>query len=142
MSYSYSYSYNPDVLSALGTGAIVAIVLISIALCVLEIAGLRKIFAKAGEKGWKSIIPFVNVYVLFKITWGNGWMFLTEFIPFAGIVFSIITYHKLSKKFGHGVGYTLGLIFLNCVFVPILGFGSSQYDHDTQAAHTDTQATV
>lgn len=35
--------------------------------------------------------------------------------------------HKLSKAFGHGIGFTLGLIFLSPIFMLILGFGNSQY---------------
>ena len=32
-----------------------------------------------------------------------------------------------SKAFGHGIGFTLGLFFLNTIFTWILGFGKSQY---------------
>ena len=35
--------------------------------------------------------------------------------------------HQLSKKFGYGVGFTLGLIFLGIIFYPILAFGKSKY---------------
>ena len=42
-------------------------------------------------------------------------------------VISIIQYFKLSKAFGHGVGFAIGLILLNPIFMLILGFGSSTY---------------
>lgn len=29
-----------------------------------------KLFEKAGEEGWKALIPIYNLYILFKITWG------------------------------------------------------------------------
>ena len=45
----------------------------------------------------------------------------------ASIVINIITLHKLSKSFGYGAGFTLGLLFLSVIFYIILGFGSSQY---------------
>jgi hypothetical protein len=35
--------------------------------------------------------------------------------------------HSVSKNFGHGVGFTLGLIFLGFIFIPILAWGDSQY---------------
>ena len=142
-SYSYDYDYSP-VLPAIGIGAIVVGIILCIALCVLEIAALWKIYEKAGEKGWKAIVPFLNMYVLFKITWGNGWMFLLSFIPFANAVIAIITMHKLSVKFGHGVGYTLGLLFFNFIFALILGFGSSQYQAaplEQAAEYTDENTT-
>ena len=42
--------------------------LISLAICVISIIGLWKIFTKAGEKGWKAIIPIYSSYILFKIS--------------------------------------------------------------------------
>lgn len=141
-SYSYDYDYNPGILSTFGTGVIVFVIILSIVLCVLQIAALWKIYQKAGEKGWKAIVPFLNLYVLYKITWGNGWMFLLSFIPFANAVIAIITMHKLSVKFGHGVGFTLGLLFFNFIFALILGFGSSQYQAaplEQAAEHTAEQ---
>ena len=32
-----------------------------------------KIFVKAGEKGWKSLIPIYNVYMLYKIVGMKNW---------------------------------------------------------------------
>ena len=43
-------------------------------------------------------------------------------------VISVVVYARLSKVFGHGVGFTLGLVFLSGIFMLILGFGSSKYD--------------
>ena len=57
----------------------------SLAVAVLGIVAMWKIFEKAGEPGWAAIIPFYNAYVLFKITWGNGWMFLLMLIWVADI---------------------------------------------------------
>ncbi len=118
---------------------------------IMAVANWR-IFTKAGEAGWKSLIPFLNSYVLFKISW-KGRMFwvmvltlvlgsvLTSMageeggiIAILGAVFSlvssvigIINVHKLSKAFGHGIGFTLGLLFLSPIFTLILGLGKSQY---------------
>lgn len=35
-----------------------------------------KIFTKAGEKGWKSIIPIYNVYIFFKICGIKNWFWV------------------------------------------------------------------
>ena len=79
---------------------------------------------------WKAIVPFLNVYTLFEITWGNGWLFLLLFlsiIPVVGsiavLVISIITYVKLAKAFGKSGGFAVGLIFLSVIFVGILALG-------------------
>ena len=101
--------------------------LLSLAFAVLAIVAMWKIFEKAGEPGWAAIIPFYNIYVLFKITWGNGWKFLFLLIPIANIVFAIITMVKLAKAFGKSGGFAVGLIFLSIIFYCILAFDQSQY---------------
>ena len=52
---------------------------------------------------------------------------LVLFIGYA-ILLDIIYSYRLSKVFGHGIGYTLGNIFLPGIFWLILGFGSSKYN--------------
>ncbi len=94
---------------------------------VLAIVAMWMIFVKANEPGWAAIIPFYNLYVLFKITWGSGWKFLLMLIPIANIVFAILTMIKLAKAFGKGGGFAVGLIFLSLIFYCILAFGSAQY---------------
>lgn len=84
-----------------------------------------KIFVKAGEKGWAAIIPFYSSYVLSKITFGNGWMFLLSFVPIANVIFVILQNLKLAKAFGKGTGYGIGLIFLPIIFFPMLALGNS-----------------
>ena len=86
------------------------------------------IFTKAGEEGWKSLIPIYNVYILYKITWENGLIFLLLLVPFVNFIVGIITINKLSKCFGHGLGFTLGLLFLPIIFLPLLAFGDSRYE--------------
>ena len=49
------------------------------------------------------------------------------FIPLVNIVISIILCSDLAKSFGRGIGFTLGLIFLVFIFIPVLGFGSDKY---------------
>ena len=113
----YSYSYQPDP----------AVSWIGVAVGILSIIAMWKIFVKAGEPGWAAVIPFYNLYVLFKITWGSGWKFLLLLIPIAGIVILVITMVKLAKAFGKGSGFAVGLIFLSIIFYCILAFGDAQY---------------
>lgn len=99
----------------------------SLVIFVIAIAAMWKIFTKAGEEGWKAIIPIYNIVVLLKIVGRPWWWLLLMLIPIVNIVVSIVVMNDLSKSFGHGVGFTLGLIFLSLIFYLILGFGSSQY---------------
>lgn len=119
MYYSYDYGYNGmDGLLHMSAGATI----FSLLLSALAIASLWVLFKKAGEPGWAAIVPFYNLYVLFKITWGNGIMFLLLLIPIANFVIMIMTYVKLAKAFGKGGGWACGLIFLGIIFLPIMAF--------------------
>lgn len=101
--------------------------LISLVLVVLVIVAVWKIFEKAGEPGWKALIPFYNIYTEYKMFWGNGWLFLLTLVPVVNVVVTFMMLHKMSKAFGHGIGFTLGLIFLPYIFMMILGFNSDEY---------------
>ena len=129
MDYSMSAGSMVGTEEALGLLAGFGVVggLITTVVCVFLLASLWVVFTKAGVAGWKCLIPVYNSYLLYKIAWGNGWLFLLSLIPFVNFVVAIICMHKLSKAFGHGVGFTLGLLCLPYVFYPILAFGKSQY---------------
>jgi len=94
---------------------------------VIEIIGLWKIFTKAGKPGWASIIPIYNVIVLLEIIGKPLWWFLLLLVPCVNIVFLVIMVNRLSKSFGQGAGFTIGLIFLGFIFYPLLGFGDYTY---------------
>ncbi len=90
-----------------------------------------KLFVKAGQPGWAAIIPFYNIYIMLKIVGKPGWWLILFFIPFVNFIIAIIVMHNLSLRFGKGVGYTLGLIFLGFIFMPMLALGSAKYTAPT-----------
>ena len=97
---------------------------------IVEIVGLWMVFVKAGERGWKAIIPFWNLYILCKITGRPGWWVILAIVPIVNlvwIVFSLLISLDLAKDFGKGGGFGVGLWLLGFIFYPILGFGSATY---------------
>ncbi len=136
------------------------IVTVGIIMYVITVIAYWQIFKKAGEKGWKSLIPLYNSYIMYKISWKTSmfWImilldvvyavlaginvssqsgvlsFLSYAVYIAVLVIAIIAMHKLSKAFGHGAGFTVGLVFLSPIFILILAFGSSQYVGNTTVA--------
>ena len=102
-------------------------IIIYLAIVVLEIAAMWKVFAKAGQPGWGAIIPIYNIYLLCKVGGKPGWWTILFLIPIVNIVLAILVWHGVSTNFGHGAGFTVGLILLGLIFVPVLGFGSSAY---------------
>ena len=111
--------------SSSGVSAVYAI--LSLAISVLTLVAMWKLFVKAGRAGWKCLIPFYNTYCLYDIAWGNGWLFLLMFVPCVNVVVGIMMLFKLAKAFGQGTGFGFGLLFLNTIFILILGFGSAEY---------------
>ena len=78
-------------------GMLYTMILLVIAYFVLKIVANRKIFEKAGQPGWASIVPFYSNYIEFNIYWGNGWLFLIPVvlsllsgIPLLGNLFLVV----------------------------------------------------
>lgn len=130
---------------------LIILFLMAVLLLLLTIVGYWGIFCKAGEKGWKVLIPFYNEYLLFKmvsmtsgcfIKWGCLLLYevvsvtikegalldmLQLALPSTAFVMTVMLYHKLSRAFGHGIGYTIGILFLPFIFVPLIGVGRDRY---------------
>jgi len=114
-------------LAAMSGAATGILILIYIAFIVFEIAALWRVFVKAGHPGWAAIIPIYNIYILCKVAGRPGWWLVLFFIPFVNLIMAIIVYLDIAKNFGNGVGFGIGLVLLGFIFLPILGFGSAQY---------------
>ena len=109
-------------------GILAIFVVFYIAIIVLIIASIWTIFTKAGKPGWAAIIPIYNIIVLLEIVGKPWWWIFLWIIPYLNLIWIIWTYNMLSKSFGKSEGYTVGLIFLGFIFVPMLAFGDAQYE--------------
>ena len=136
MSYNYGYDYGSydSGIEGLIAGAILVPLIIALLLGIYSIFVMWKIFVKARKPGWIALVPFYNMYTLFEITWGNGWMFLSMFaviIPILGyiafFVILVLTMIKLARALGKSDGFAVGLIFLSIIFMSILAFDDSTY---------------
>ncbi|MCC8088753.1 MAG: DUF5684 domain-containing protein [Rikenellaceae bacterium] len=127
-----------------------------------------KIFEKAGEKGWKALIPVYNNYILVKISGRPIYYFWIIFasyvmicVPFftytinamntlqyggpanpgismlmsllilvfsiVCIVYIVLVFLSLCDRFGVSRWFTLGILLLPVIFLPILAFGNYRY---------------
>lgn len=125
-SYYAGTSYGVSTTSGL-TGALAAMGLffwiLSMALSILMIVSLWKIFKKAGKPGWASIIPIYNIYIMCEIAEKEWWYVLLSCVPFANIYAMIVLYNGMAKRFGKSGGFVVGMILLPVVFFPMLAFG-------------------
>jgi hypothetical protein len=106
-------------------GVEIAIVL---AIAVLQVAGMWKVFTKANKPGWAAIIPIYNLYVMLDIGDNEWWWLLVLLVPLVQIYASYKIVAGVARSFGKGIGFALGLMILGFVFFPLLGFGDYQYN--------------
>jgi hypothetical protein len=116
--YSYSTEGQPPSPVSTTIGLLIALLLI---------VATWKVFTKAGQAGWASLIPIYNLYVWCKIVGRSWWWILLMLIPFVNFIILIILCIDMAKSFGKGAGFGIGLALLGIIFLPILGFGSAQY---------------
>lgn len=126
----------------------------AIAVYLMQAVAYWCIFKKAGEKKGRAFVPGLNAYTQFKLSWSKAafWIFLalcivegvfswanpvSTLVPNSYYVFlassaavmvmHIISCFKLSKSFGHGFGWALGLMLFPQIFMLTIGLGGSEY---------------
>jgi uncharacterized membrane protein YhaH (DUF805 family) len=99
-----------------------------LAVIVLLIAAMWKIFTKAGKPGWAALVPIYNIIVLLEIAGKPAWWVVLFLIPFVNLIVAIVVAIAVAKNFGKGTGFGLGLAFLGFIFAPMLAWGDAQYN--------------
>ena len=102
--------------------------IVYLAIIVLLVAAMWKIFTKAGKPGWAAIIPIYNLIVLLEIAGRPLWWFILMLIPIVNLIAFIIVAVDVARKFGKGVGFAIGMVILPFIFYPMLAWGDAQYN--------------
>ena len=110
---------------------IVIYVIVALAVAIFMLAAMWRLFSKAGQPGWAVFIPIYNTIVLLRVAGKPWWWLFLFLIPIVDFVVAIMVYTGVATNYGKGAGFTLGLIFLPYIFVPILGFGGAVYQGPT-----------
>ena len=120
--------YQEEAPSGAAAGAFgLVFMLVWLAIAVLVIAGLWKVFTKAGKPGWAAIVPIYNVIVILQIAGKPIWWIILLLIPLVNFIVGILVALGVARNFGKGTGFGIGLALLAPIFYPILGFGDAQY---------------
>jgi len=122
-----------------GLGALLAVggamMIVALALAVVLIIGLWKVYVKAGQPGWAVLIPFYNVYILLKIAGRPGWWLVLCLIPLVNIVIALMVAIDVAKAFGQSAVFGVILLFLlSGIGYLVLGFGNYKYVGPATAA--------
>jgi hypothetical protein len=104
-----------------------ALYFVFLAIGILMLISMWKIYSKAGQPGWAVLVPIYNLIVLLNIVRKPGWWFVLMLIPIVNFIIILLVYLELAKVFGKDTGFGLGIIFLPVIFLPMLAFGSAQY---------------
>lgn len=131
---------------------IVVLIIISLVIELLKLIGTWKMLTKAGESGWKSLIPFYNQWTLCKVA-GISPYWVLEIIVVSMIntvlngilgsnvisgILSLIVYANtiyfwvilsisLAKSFGKDTGFGVATVFFSFITYPMMGMGSATY---------------
>ena len=151
MDYAYSYVNTAPVLVEMFSSSF------SLTVNVLMIVAWWFLFKKAGEAGWKILIPFYGSYMQFKVAgcphlfwyailvpvlgaFVGAMLILSEIVALivlgvmillAVVVTAIVIQAKFCKRlalaYGKPTSFAVGLFFLQAIFVCILAFDKSEY---------------
>ena len=117
---------------------------------VLELMGRWQVYRKMGIAPWKCLIPYYSTYVAYRAVWSVqffwAWLvlelassflpspfalelrFLVRLIAFVVLVLltvcNVLFCYQLSRAFGEGIAFTVGLFLIPWIFYLILGFSS------------------
>lgn len=128
-----------------GAGATIAILfLVYIAMIVVMAVAYWKVFTKLGLPGWMGIIPFVNVYMIFKARGQHEPIvfLILCLIPCINIIGYWFVASDTAELFGKELGWKLFLFFLPGISHLVLGFGSAQADRMAIAPGVGLNATA
>lgn len=100
---------------------------ILIILFIITLIALMKMFKKANRSGIAAYIPFYNLWVLLEIINKPKIYILLLLIPIVNLVFYFQVIVALGKAFRKPTAFILGMLVFPLIFIPILGFGSSEY---------------
>lgn len=128
--YDYGYDYDLYDYGAVSmqpqSGApLVILMIISLLLSILLIVSMWKIYKKAGKPGWAAIVPVYNIIVLLEIAELPLWYIALFLVPFANIYAMFKIYIELAHKFGKSTGFGVASVFFSVICFPILAFNKN-----------------
>lgn len=128
MMYNTATSYDQGALGLAMGGFLASFGIFYFAILIYALIISWVVFTKAGQAGWKALIPFYNIYVFLQIVNRPGWWLLLCFIPFVNLIIAIVITLDLGKAFGkNGTWSIILLFFFQLIGMSILAFSKVKY---------------
>ena len=129
----YSHNVGADAVFGISILSLLTIALVAaIAGYVISSLLYMLIFKKAGIDTKKAWIPFYNRWIFFELGGQEGWKSLLTFIPYVGIVISLIfeiaAVAEISKKLDKPPYWAILFLFAAPIWFLILGLNSSRWN--------------
>lgn len=86
---------------------------------------IQLVYVKSDRKWWYAFIPIYNVMILSDIVFHKKYLGLLLFIPIVGVLFSLILFYQLGRRFQYSGILTMLFPF---VMVPVIAFGIHSYE--------------
>ena len=67
--------------------------------CLTILAGVWKVFTKAGQPGWGVLVPIYNTYLMTKIAQRPAWWLILMFIPVVNIIVHVVLSMDIARHF-------------------------------------------
>lgn len=101
--------------------------ILTVVFFILSVAGLWGVFEKAGEKGWKVLVPFYNWYIWLQIIKKPLWWYIFLLVPFINVFVLLLMVVEVLKCFNkHGIlDQALGVLF-PFAYLPYLGYSKKE----------------
>jgi uncharacterized protein DUF5684 len=108
--------------------------LFMLAIAVVAIIAMWRVFEKAGQPGWAAIVPIYNVYILTQIAGRPAWWIVLFFIPVANVIAGIVISIDVAKAFGQSAAWGVILLFIFALIgYLMLAFGNYRYTKPVMA---------
>lgn len=104
-------------------------IIVLIVYVLMAIAGW-KLFTKAGESGWKALIPIYNSWVFLRLGDQAGWWALVAFIPLVqivSVVFMAIAAYNIGLKLGKEGWWVVLYLIVPIIWLFVLAFDKSTW---------------
>lgn len=82
-----------------------------------------KLFEKAGQEGWKALVPVYNYYVWLELIGKPWWWLILLFIPIIGVLVLVAMVIEFAKSYGkYSLGNHAASLLLPFYFFPRIAF--------------------